>query len=124
MECQLTGSQPLAARGAGGDAHLLALVQRGHAAAAVKIQRLGGGLRLRHREHAYNTGLVTVSLSGASGVFTVTEPQSTTKTLYFYSGSSVSTLHKGEQVLSLIHISACRYIAAIGVLLSCITPMW
>ena len=46
----------------------------------------------------YNTGLVTVSLSGASGVFTVTEPQSTTKTLYFYSGSSVSTLHKGEQV--------------------------
>lgn len=49
-------------------------------------------------ENAYNTGLVTVSLSGASGVFTVTEPQSTTKTLYFYSGSSVSTLHKGEQV--------------------------
>ena len=51
-EFQLTGSQPLAAIGAGGDAHLLALVQRGHAAAAVKIQRLGGGLRLRHREHA------------------------------------------------------------------------
>lgn len=49
-------------------------------------------------ENAYNTGLVTVPLSGASGVFTVTEPQSTTKTLYFYSGSSVSTLHKGEQV--------------------------
>ena len=49
-------------------------------------------------ENAYNTGLVTVSLSGASGVFTVTEPQSTTKTLYFYSGSSVSTLYKGEQV--------------------------
>lgn len=49
-------------------------------------------------ENAYNTGLVTVSLSGAPGVFTVTEPQSTTKTLYFYSGSSVSTLHKGEQV--------------------------
>lgn len=49
-------------------------------------------------ENAYNTGLVTVSLSGASSVFAVTEPQSTTKTLYFYSGSSVSTLHKGEQV--------------------------
>ena len=49
-------------------------------------------------ENAYNTGLGTVSLSGAPGVFTVTEPQSTTKTLYFYSGSSVSTLHKGEQV--------------------------
>ena len=49
-------------------------------------------------ENAYNTDRVTVSLSGASGVFTVTEPQSTTKTLYFYSGSSVSTLHKGEQV--------------------------
>ena len=49
-------------------------------------------------ENAYNTGLVTVPLSGVSGVFTVTEPQSTTKTLYFYSGSSVSTLHKGEQV--------------------------
>ena len=49
-------------------------------------------------ENAYNTGLVTVPLSGAPGVFTVTEPQSTTKTLYFYSGSSVSTLHKGEQV--------------------------
>lgn len=49
-------------------------------------------------ENAYNTGLVTVPLSGASGVFTVTEPQPTTKTLYFYSGSSLSTLHKGEQV--------------------------
>ena len=49
-------------------------------------------------ENAYNTGLVTVTLNGVSGVFTVTEPQSTTKTLYFYSGSSVSTLHKGEQV--------------------------
>ena len=49
-------------------------------------------------ENAYNTGLGTVSLSGESGVFTVTEPQTTTKTLYFYSGSSVSTLHKGEQV--------------------------
>lgn len=49
-------------------------------------------------ENAYNTGLVTVPLSGASGVFAVTEPQSATKTLYFYSGSSVSTLHKGEQV--------------------------
>lgn len=49
-------------------------------------------------ENAYNTGLVAVPLSGASGVFTVTEPQSTTKTLYFCSGSSVSTLHKGEQV--------------------------
>lgn len=49
-------------------------------------------------ENAYNTGLVAVPLSGASSVFTVTEPQSTTKTLYFYSGSSVSTLHKGEQV--------------------------
>lgn len=49
-------------------------------------------------ENAYNTGLGTVTLSGASGVFTVTEPQSTTETLYFYSGSSVSTLHKGEQV--------------------------
>ena len=56
-------------------------------------------------ENAYNTGLVTVSLSGASGVFTVTEPQSTTKTLYFYSGSSVSALHKGEQV----SITACTY---------------
>ena len=49
-------------------------------------------------ENAYNTGLATVPLSGASGVFTVTEPQTATKTLYFYSGSSVSTLHKGEQV--------------------------
>lgn len=49
-------------------------------------------------ENAYNTDRATVTLSGASGVFTVTEPQSTTKTLYFYSGSSVPTLHKGEQV--------------------------
>lgn len=49
-------------------------------------------------ENAYNTDRATVTLSGASGVFTVTEPQSTTKTLYFYSGSSVSALHKGEQV--------------------------
>ena len=49
-------------------------------------------------ENAYNTDPVAVPLSGASGVFTVSEPQSTTKTLYFYSGSSVSTLHKGEQV--------------------------
>ena len=49
-------------------------------------------------ENAYNTGLTTVPLNGVSGVFTVTEPQSTTKTLYFYGGSSVSTLHKGEQV--------------------------
>ena len=49
-------------------------------------------------ENAYNTGLGTVSLSGESGVFTVTEPQTTTKTLYFYSDSSVSALHKGEQV--------------------------
>ena len=49
-------------------------------------------------ENAYNTDPVAVPLSGASGVFTVAEPQSTTKTLYFYSGSSVSTLHKGEQV--------------------------
>lgn len=56
-------------------------------------------------ENAYNTGLVTVPLSGASGVFTVTEPQSATETLYFYSGSSVSTLHKGEQV----SITACTY---------------
>lgn len=49
-------------------------------------------------ENAYNTGLVTVPLNGVSGVFTVTEPQTATKTLYFYSGSSVSTLHEGEQV--------------------------
>lgn len=56
-------------------------------------------------ENAYNTGLGTVPLNGASGVFAVTEPQSTTKTLYFYSGSSVSTLHKGEQV----SITACTY---------------
>lgn len=49
-------------------------------------------------ENAYNTDRATVTLSGASGVFAVTEPQTTTKTLYFYSGSSVSTLHKGEQV--------------------------
>ena len=56
-------------------------------------------------ENAYNTDPVAVPLSGAPGVFTVTEPQSTTKTLYFYSGSSVSTLHKGEQV----SITACTY---------------
>ena len=56
-------------------------------------------------ENAYNTGLGAVPLNGAPGVFTVTEPQSTTKTLYFYSGSSVSTLHKGEQV----SITACTY---------------
>lgn len=56
-------------------------------------------------ENAYNTGLTTVPLNGVSGVFTVTEPQTTTKTLYFYSGSSVSTLHKGEQV----SITACTY---------------
>ena len=49
-------------------------------------------------ENAYNTGLVAVPLIGASGVFAVTEPQTTTKTLYFYSDSSVSALHKGEQV--------------------------
>ena len=49
-------------------------------------------------ENAYNTGLTTVPLNGVSGVFTVTEPQTATKTLCFYSGSSVSTLHKGEQV--------------------------
>lgn len=49
-------------------------------------------------ENAYNTGLVTVSLSGASGVFAVTEPQSTTKTLYFYGSSDASALHKGEKV--------------------------
>lgn len=49
-------------------------------------------------ENAYNTGLGTVSLSGASGVFTVTEPQSTTKTLYFYGSSDASALHKGEKV--------------------------
>ena len=56
-------------------------------------------------ENAYNTDPVAVPLSGASGVFAVTEPQTTTKTLYFYSGSSVSTLHKGEQV----SITACTY---------------
>lgn len=56
-------------------------------------------------ENAYNTGLVAVPLSGASGVFAVAEPQTTTKTLYFYSGSSVPTLHKGEQV----SITACTY---------------
>lgn len=49
-------------------------------------------------ENAYNTGLVAVSLSGESGVFTVTEPQSTTKTLYFYGSSDASALHKGEKV--------------------------
>ena len=63
-------------------------------------------------ENAYNTGLVTVSLSGASGVFTVTEPQSTTKTLYFYSGSSVSTLHKGEQVSITAHTYGSQGLAA------------
>lgn len=56
-------------------------------------------------ENAYNTDPVAVPLSGASGVFAVTEPQTTTKTLYFYSGSSVPTLHKGEQV----SITACTY---------------
>ena len=49
-------------------------------------------------ENAYNTGLTTVTLSGVPGVFTVTEPQSTTKTLYFYGSSDVSALHKGERV--------------------------
>ena len=49
-------------------------------------------------ENAYNTGLTTVPLSGVPGVFTVTEPQSTTKTLYFYGSSDVSALHKGERV--------------------------
>ena len=68
-EFQLTGSQPLAAIGAGGDAHLLALVQRGHAAAAVKIQRLGGGLRLRHREHAGHTVQRHGGQTGVIGVF-------------------------------------------------------
>ena len=68
-EFQLTGSQPLAAIGAGGDAHLLALVQRGHAAAAVKIQRLGGGLRLRHREHAGHTVQRHGGQPGVIGVF-------------------------------------------------------
>ena len=63
-------------------------------------------------ENAYNTGLVTVSLSGASGVFTVTEPQSTTKTLYFYGGSSVSTLHKGEQVSITAHTYGSQGLAA------------
>ena len=49
-------------------------------------------------ENAYNTGLTTVPLNGVSGVFTVTEPQSTTKTLYFYGSSDASALHKGEKV--------------------------
>ena len=49
-------------------------------------------------ENAYNTDLTTVPLSGVSGVFTVTEPQSTTKTLHFYGRSDASTLHKGEKV--------------------------
>lgn len=49
-------------------------------------------------ENAYNTDRVAVSLSGASSVFVVTEPQTTTKTLYFYGSSDASTLHKGEQV--------------------------
>lgn len=56
-------------------------------------------------ENAYNTDPVAVPLSGASGVFTVTEPQTTTKTLYFYGSSDASTLHKGEQV----SITACTY---------------
>lgn len=56
-------------------------------------------------ENAYNTGLGTVPLSGASGVFTVTEPQSTTKTLYFYGSSDASALHKGEKVT----VTACTY---------------
>ena len=56
-------------------------------------------------ENAYNTGLDTVSLSGAPGVFTVTEPQSTTKTLYFYGSSDASALHKGEKVT----VTACTY---------------
>ena len=49
-------------------------------------------------ENAYNTDRATVPLSGAPGVFTVTEPQTTTKTLYFYGSSDASTLHKGEKV--------------------------
>ena len=49
-------------------------------------------------ENAYNTGLTTVPLNGVSGVFTVTEPQTTTKTLYFYGSSDASALHKGEKV--------------------------
>ena len=49
-------------------------------------------------ENAYNTDPVAVPLSGVSGVFTVTEPQSTTKTLYFYGSSDASALHKGEKV--------------------------
>lgn len=56
-------------------------------------------------ENAYNTGLGTVPLSGAPGVFTVTEPQSTTKTLYFYGSSDASALHKGEKVT----VTACTY---------------
>lgn len=56
-------------------------------------------------ENAYNTDPVAVSLSGASGVFTVTEPQSTTKTLYFYGSSDASALHKGEKVT----VTACTY---------------
>ena len=68
-EFQLTGSQPLAAIGAGGDAHLLTLVQRGHAAAAIKIQRLGGGLRLRHREHAGRAAQRHGDQPGVVGVF-------------------------------------------------------
>lgn len=63
-------------------------------------------------ENAYNTGLVAVPLSGASGVFAVTEPQTTTKTLYFYSGSSVSTLHKGEQVSITARIYGSQGLAA------------
>lgn len=56
-------------------------------------------------ENAYNTGLGSVPLSGAPGVFTVTEPQSTTKTLYFYGSSDASALHKGEKVT----VTACTY---------------
>ena len=56
-------------------------------------------------ENAYNTDRATVTLSGASGVFTVTEPQSTTETLYFYGSSDASALHKGEKVT----VTACTY---------------
>ena len=63
-------------------------------------------------ENAYNTDRATVTLSGAPGVFTVTEPQSTTKTLYFYSGSSVSTLHKGEQVSITVRTYGSQGLAA------------
>lgn len=56
-------------------------------------------------ENAYNTDRATVPLSGAPGVFTVTEPQTTTKTLYFYGSSDASALHKGEKVT----VTACTY---------------